>query len=177
MASARRVEGGGARAQRRRGCPMQEEKGEAAALGRKRGCEGDEGGGEREEGDGSLALGSTGAWSRRGDRAQGRKIEREMGIARIGRSPSWQRACAWRRAGNERERDRWRESGPRVRGVRWALGGRPSGERSGQRPSWAAGLGSLSLTNLYQKRNRERKRKRGLGKDLRMGIIFPDSQK
>ena len=72
---------------------MQEEKGEAAALGRKRGCEGDEGGGEREEGDGSLALGSTGAWSRRGDRAQGRKIEREMGIARIGRSPSWQRAC------------------------------------------------------------------------------------
>ena len=156
---------------------MQEEKGEAAALGRKRGCEGDEGGGEREEGDGSLALGSTGAWSRRGDRAQGRKIEREMGIARIGRSPSWQRACAWRRAGNERERDRWRESGPRVRGVRWALGGRPSGERSGQRPSWAAGLGSLSLTNLYQKRNRERKRKRGLGKDYAQVDNFSDSQK
>ena len=65
----------------------------------------------------------------------------------------------------------------RVRKGGWALGGRPSGERSGQRPGWAAGLGSLSLTNLYQKRNRERKRKRGLGKDLRMGIIFPDSQK
>ena len=65
---------------------MQEEKGEAAALGRKRGCEGDEGGGEREEGDGSLALGLTGAWSRRGDRAQGRKIVREMGITRIGRA-------------------------------------------------------------------------------------------
>ena len=166
MSSGRRVEGGGARAQRLRGRPMQEEKREAAVLGRKRGYEGDEGGGEREEGDGSLALGSTGAWSRRGDRAQGRKIEREMGITRIGRSPSWQRACAWRRAGNERERDRWRESEPRVRGVGWAGPERPVGSAQVERKWPEAWLG-LPLSSLYliftlaEKQKERRKEKEG----------------